>query len=209
MSSASLKSGPIWNMVKASLPKGASDSEIWKKTDQVLKEHNMSWASARKDETTNGKAAPREQIYQELLGKKSSDKGKVTQTDTATPKNEGLDNNNGLYDPFALNWNNYTGTSTGPYNWNNYGAGNPATFNYGAGSPNSFGGYVNQLVNQQQQMGVPSYTGFNSYLSGQGANSNSSGQLASRTGNYINAMVGRSFLPQYQYTDMQTRSWLT
>jgi hypothetical protein len=203
MSSTSLMNGPIWNMVKASLPKGASDSEIWKKTDQVLKEHNMSWASARKDQTTDGKAAPREQIYQELLGKKSSNKDKASQTGDSKTKSEGFNNVS------TVNWGNYATNNPPAYNWNYYAANTTSTPFWGTVNANSLGGYVNQLAYQQQQLGTPSYTGFDFYLSGQGANSANSGQLASRTGQNISAMVGRSFLPQYQYTDAQVRNWLT
>src|SRR5690348_14569384 len=69
MADASLVNVPIWNMVKASLPKGASDSEIYKQTDTVLKEHHISWDSAKQGKTTDGSSytKAKQDIFDELF----------------------------------------------------------------------------------------------------------------------------------------------
>lgn len=174
--STNLMNGPIWNMVKASLPKGASDAEIWKKTDKVLKENNMSWDSARKDQTVDGKSAPRKEIYQDLLGKKQEKKD----TETKSPQKP-------TNDVKSTGPSDMVGTYQVPY-YNNTGYQPSTGLNY-----NTWGNNYNYYP---QQSSTP-YTGFNGYLSGQGANVYNPGQLASRTGNYVHNMTGRQFLPWY------------
>lgn len=130
--STNLMNGPIWNMVKASLPKGASDAEIWKKTDKVLKENNMSWDSARKDQTVDGKSAPRKEIYQDLLGKKQEKKDTETkspQKPTNDVKSTGPSDMVGTYQVPYYNNTGYQ-PSTG-LNYNTWGN----NYNYYRSSP--------------------------------------------------------------------------
>jgi hypothetical protein len=63
--------GPIWNMVKAANP-GASEAEIWKKTDAVLKANGISWDSARRNQKADGSPIPKQIDMQAATGKNTS-----------------------------------------------------------------------------------------------------------------------------------------
>lgn len=82
---------PIWNMVKAANP-GANDSEIWKKTDAVLKEHNITWDSAKKGQTADGKSnqAEKEKIAKELSGETAPKVATTTAASTTAVSSAGI-----------------------------------------------------------------------------------------------------------------------
>jgi hypothetical protein len=157
--------------VKASLPKGASNTEIYNKTDQVLKEHHISWDSAAKGKTTDGSSynKAKQDIYNELFPDKSTAKSATASGTTATATNTSATANSSS-DPSVLT-------------------------NWGTTNPNNWGDFLNQLINAEQKKGNSIYSGFNSYLNGKGTNTTNYGALASRTGNYVANMTGQQFLP--------------
>lgn len=184
MADASLVNGPIWNIVKASLPKGASDSEIYKKTDQVLKDHHISWDSAKQGKTTDGSSytKAKQDIFNELFppAKPAAEQGSggtgsnvATNAALSTPANNAS----------RTDWAEFLATAT----------------------PEDLASKWEELQAYYQKGG--NYNGFNTYLSGQGASATStSGQLASRTGGYLYNLTGKQFLPGYNLNSLQYKA---